>query len=419
MTYLSLLPPLLLLGLTVALGYVSHRSRLRTSVPESWAPTLVSASCLAVIAAFTMERSGPIWDSETYVLMAHAGGLLKGNLAPFCFRILTPAIAHLIPVKLALSFEIINQVSLFGAGLMVYHLLRARGLCGETALLGPCVILLSSFTKFVLWYRFGVDQLALLGIVAVAWALTRRRFGLGAILATISALNKESIFLLIPFAYGELRNLPGHQKSASRRFLATLLFWSGALAAFVVLRVAIPHALGDGPIATVIGFAGLRLSSPKAYCELLLAVPKTFGAIPLILLLAWRSAWPVVQKEPYAAATVAVLLLAGIFGASDYERVYFLAVPFVLIICLRWLERYPPSAKQAAAIAVSHLSLLDVASPPDFMNLNRWFMTNTDWFDIAKYATTVLIWCVVLRLLGLGRQTTDRPSSVVETTSRR
>jgi hypothetical protein len=405
LTYPSLIPSLLLLGLSAALHQLARRSARRATDREGvWRAAAVSAFCLALIDAFTLERSGPIWDSETYVRMASRGGLFTGGMAPFCFRILVPAIARLVPAELPISFELINQLSLWAAGTLLYCLLRARGLRHETALVGPCVLILSSFTKFVLWYRFGVDQLALLAIVAVAWALSERRFKTAALLATIAVPGKESSLLLAPFTYGELAAIPRLRNRPLGRLLVMLLFWSGALAAFVVLRTSIPRLSGVGVIVTITGWAQARLRSPKALCEVVLALPKTFGAIPLVALLAGRRWWPIVRREPYAAVTVGVFVLAAMFGASDYERVYFLAIPFVLLICLPLIEAFPLTPTQAAVALAAHVSLLDVFSPPDFMNLQRWFMTNAGWPDMAVYAVKVLLWAVALRAVGLGRE---------------
>jgi hypothetical protein len=404
----SRLVPAFFLVLGTALECLARRSarQRRASVPAFRAAG-VSAVALAILGAFTVDRSGPIWDSEIYFRMGARGGLLNGGLAPFCFRILTPAVARLLPTGLAVSFELINQVSLWAAGALVYWLLRARGLRHETALVGPCVLILSSFSKFVLWYRFGVDQLALLAVVAVAWALAERRGVIAALLATVAVLGKESILLVAPFAYGELRTGPHGRRNLVHRALVTLAFWAAAIVAFVVSRGTIPHSAGEGIAKTISNWAGARLGSPKAFCELTLAVPKTFGVMPLLMVLGWRRTWAIVRREAYAAATVVTFLLAGIFGASDYERVYFLAVPFVLMICIPMLEQSPLSPKEVVALVAAHVSLLDVFSPPTFMDLPRWFMTNAGWPDLAEYAAKVVLWTVVLKLVGIG--STSKP----------
>jgi len=407
MTASRLVPALFLLMGTALEGFARRSARQQGTHAAALRSAGVSAIALAIIGAFTLDRSGPIWDSAIYVGMAARGDLLNGRLAPFCFRILTPAIARLVPMRLDVSFELLNQVSLWAAGTLVYWLLRARGLRHETALVGPCVLIISSFSKFLLWYRFGVDQLALLAVVAVAWALAERRVVVAALWATVAVLGKESILLVAPFAYGELRAAPGVRRNPAHRVLATLAFWAIPIAGFLVLRVTIPHPAGDGIARTISNWAHERLGSPKAFCELTLAVPKTFGVMPLLMVLSWRRTSAIVRREPYAAATVVAFLLAGIFGATDYERVYFLAIPFVLMICLPLLEPSQLSLKEVAALVAAHVSLLDVFSPPTFMDLPRWFMTNAQWPDLAEYAAKVVLWTVVLKLVGIGR--TSKP----------
>jgi hypothetical protein len=93
-------------------------------------------------------------------------------------------------------------------------------------------------------------------------------------------------------------------------------------------------------------------------------------------------------------ATIVAFVLAGIFGASDYERVYFLALPFVLMIFLPVFEEGRPSAWQITVAVLAQISLLDVFARPDFMTLPRWFMTNTQWLAIAEYSSKVVLWTV-------------------------
>jgi hypothetical protein len=173
------------------------------------------------------------------------------------------------------------------------------------------------------------------------------------------------------------------------------------------LRATIPHSAGEGIAKTISNWAHARLGSPKAFCELTLAVPKTFGVMPLLMILNWRRTLALVRREPYVAATVATFLLAGVFGASDYERVYFLAIPFVLMICLPLLEESRLSPKEVVAMVAAHVSLLDVFSPSNFMDLPHWFMTNAQWPDLAEYYAKVVLWTVVLKLVGIG--STSKP----------
>jgi hypothetical protein len=349
---------------------------------------------------FTPERSPPIWDSVTYFGMASEGGLFAGGTAPFCFRILTPAIARALPLSLPAAFELLNQASIWCAAMLVYRLLRRRGFSPSVALAGPCLLILSAFTKFVVWYRFGVDQLGLLGITAVSWAIVERRFKTAALFASIAVLGKESVLLLAPFLYGELSAPEGSRHPRIRRLFVTLALWLAPLSVFVALRLRIRCDGGAGIVGTIFQWASVRLQSPKATFEMLLALPKTFGAISLVIFSEWKRVWAMIRKEPHLFITILAIIDAGIFGASDYERVYFLALPLVLLVFLRLFEDVGPSHWQIAAFALAQASLLDVFARPDFMDLPRWFMVNTEWSDIAQYAAKVALWWVALLVVG-------------------
>jgi hypothetical protein len=66
------------------------------------------------------------------------------------------------------------------------------------------------------------------------------------------------------------------------------------------------------------------------------------------------------------------------------------------------LEKSQLSPKEVVAMVAAHVSLLDVFSPPTFMNLPRWFMTNAQWPDMVEYTAKVVLWTVVLKLVGIG-----------------
>jgi hypothetical protein len=375
---------------------------LRREADSLWLPGAVSALCLALLGLFTLERSPPVWDSVVYFRMASEGGLFAGETAPFCFRILAPALAKSLPLPLQVSFELMNQACIWGAAMFVYGLLRRSGFSPSIALAGPCLLILSAFTKFVVWYRYGVDQLALLGMAAVMWAIAARRFALTALLASIAVAGKESVLLLAPFLYGELSVPAGRARPRVVRLLFTAAVWLAPVLVFVVLRWRIPSRAGSGLVATIIEWGSARFLSPKATCEMLLALPKTFGAISLVIVCEVKRVWPMIRAKPHVFVAMIVILDAGIFGASDYERVYFLALPLVLLVFLPLVEAIAPDPWQIAAFVLAQASLLDVFAKPDFMDLPRWFMVNTEWPDLALYALKVALCWVALRAAGWG-----------------
>jgi hypothetical protein len=365
-----------------------------------WLPAAVSAVALALLGLFTLERSPPIWDSVVYFRMASPGGLLSGGTAPFCYRILAPALARALPLPLPAAFELLNQVSIWCAAMLLYLLLRRRGFSPGIALVGPCLLILSAFTKFVVWYRFGIDQLALLGVTAVTWAIVEKRFRTAALLASIAVIAKESVLLLAPFLYGELPFNGDRPRPRIHRLLSTIALWAAPVAVFIALRSRIRCTEGSGIVETIWQWASIRLQSPKAAVEMLLALPKTFGAVSLVILSEYRTVWPMIRKEPHVFVTILAFIDAGIFGASDYERVYFLSLPLVLIVFLHLLESMRSRPWKLAVFVVAQASLLDVFAKPDFMDLPRWFMVNTQWPDLALYGAKVTLWWGALWAVG-------------------
>lgn len=407
----NLLGPILLLGMSATLFGVARRGRKNQEAYALWQSGAVSGLCLALLGLFTLERSPPIWDSVVYFGMASKGGLFSGGTAPFCFRILVPAVAKALPLPLPAAFELLNQGCLWGAAMFVYSLLRRSGFSPNVALAGPCLLILSAFAKFVVWYRYGVDQLAILGITAVTWAIVARRFALSALLASIVVLGKESVLLLAPFLYGELSVPTGRLPPRVARLLVTVAWWLAPLLAFAILHWSIPCHAGSGVVATIVDWGSARFLSPKATCEMLLALPKTFGAVSLIILCEAKRVWPMVRARPHVFVAIIVILDAGIFGASDYERVYFLSLPLVLLVLMPLLEAIAPSPWQIAVFVLAQASLLDVFAKPDFMDLPRWFMVNTEWGDLALYALKVALWWIALRAVGWGAETPPRKDS--------
>jgi len=391
MSYASLLVPILFLWAAAPLLRLAGLPRAAG----------VSAMCLSVIGFFTLDRSAPLWDSETYVRMA-SDGVFVGRLSPFCFRIVMPAIARASPFPLAITFEVVNQLSLWASAVLIYRLLSKRRLTEAGALAAPCFLILSSFTKFVIWYRFGVDQLAILGLIAVTVALVERRFVIASLLAAFFVLEKESVLLLAPFSFGSLRASPRLAGRRLHHIVATVALWALPVALLIAVRTFIRHE-GPGIVETIVSWARARALSPKAYCEGLLALPKAFGAIPLIMCLMWRRTGAIFRREPYLPLTIGTFVLAGVFGASDYERVYFLCLPFVLMVFLPMIAELGLSWWQAAILALAQVSLLDVFARPDFLELPRWFMVNTRWKDLNEYAFKVAFWVIALRFAGFGR----------------
>src|SRR6185503_21327750 len=95
----------------------------------------------------------------------------------------------------------------------------------------------------------------------------------------------------------------------------TALLWALPLALFLALGKWIPAHQGTGFLETVAYWTRLRIGSLKAPTEIVLALPKTFGALALVLALSWRSSLRAFRADPAGSAVIAVFLLLGMLAA--------------------------------------------------------------------------------------------------------
>lgn len=139
-------------------------------------------------------------DHFHYFAMAEEPG--ETHRAPFCYRLLTPTLARLMPFGLADSFYFLTVIFLIGTGVLVYYIametVRERGL----ALAGIALFYsLSAGAKFCL-YDFWLVEPALFFFSALSILLLLRRHDRWlSITLALAVLAKESALFLIPLVY--------------------------------------------------------------------------------------------------------------------------------------------------------------------------------------------------------------------------
>jgi len=74
----------------------------------------------------TAAFADPGWDRHLYIEMARRGPF-DFHLAPYCWRILEPALAAALPFDLQASFMTVTLAALVGLGAAVYGLVRTAG----------------------------------------------------------------------------------------------------------------------------------------------------------------------------------------------------------------------------------------------------------------------------------------------------
>jgi len=187
----------------------------RSPTPGEWWNALaVSLSAMTAVALLSALRFGVVpypsavyaaWDQNRYIAMAlhpfSANPLV--HQAPFAWRILTPLLAHVLPLPFKDSFYAINFVALALVGPFVYGWLRSAGRphsSAAAATLGFYGLYWGPW--FVSWDYFLTDGIGLLVTAIGLWLLLRRgvRWWVFSLVVAAGSLNKESaLFLLLPY----------------------------------------------------------------------------------------------------------------------------------------------------------------------------------------------------------------------------
>ena len=182
----------------------SHRSPLWVG----YAIPLVSLLALAGVVRAHGQLPYPnisyiTWDHYKYIAMAMSplGADPLVHQAPFCWRILTPWLVHILPLSVTTGFWVVTVAGLALATLGLMWFLRALGLSHAAAVAGGLAfVLLPQATGFTLWDYMLVDPLALaLQVIAMACAVSRRGPWLVCALA-LNAFAKETVLFAALFA---------------------------------------------------------------------------------------------------------------------------------------------------------------------------------------------------------------------------
>lgn len=290
------------------------------------------------------------WDHHKYVWMATENPL-DFHIAPFCWRILVPALAKALPFDLEWSFFLISFAGVWMTGVAVYSLalqLFPSPPYGFVAML--IWVSLGWAGKLVLRNLWLPDSLGFFFVALAVYAVLARRDALFVVSVALGVLAKESVFFVVPLYY-TLRTDRWIDLRLLKR--CALLALPAALL-LVLVRVFIP-ALNADPVYLSTLPETVRIvqegSSSYDYLELFRSVGLerlrntsawdlytysvgTFGVILLLPLFALRRAGVLFLRFlPFL-----LLVYTQLLFAVNTERLLVLAFPAVLLMALAGIE---------------------------------------------------------------------------------
>ena len=372
-------------------GETRTRSPLR--IPSRFSPWLteylvvLASSALAVALLVvrtdlktigTAAFADPGWDRHLYIEMARRGPF-DFRLAPYCWRILEPALAASLPLGLQASFMTVTFAALAGLGVAIYGLVRTAGFSPSHAV----VALLLFFSlgwgpKFVVSDFWVPDALGTLFVVLALIFALRKRPVETAITLAAGVLAKESVLFVAPLFY----TLHARSLVDWRQLRTALLVVAPAVVVLVALRLLIPAANGDAAYTATMPPVISRfpeLFPPYSYADRFKEIAResrwahrswadfdTFFTDPFGIAVLALALIGIVRKPLFAArlAPFVVLVYSQLLFATDTQRLIVLAFPALALLAMPGLDavaswlRVRPVVFLPAALALFALVLV-------------------------------------------------------------
>jgi hypothetical protein len=259
------------------------------------------------------------------------------TVAPWGYRVLTPALVHLLPLDVVRGLEALTFAGLLASALLLAVFLRRLGHGDATILAAVAAFPFLGPAVEVVQFPYLVEPLTLaLEVAFLACLAGSGRTGVLALIAVLGALSKELQVLLVPLVYFARVEADGRRAALRKTAVVAL----AALAATVLVRTWTPLpalALGRPPVEAVL--AAWRRDWPETWRGALM-----LGLTPLALAGACLPrARPFLRRYGYGLAVTVLVPFAAfvnvgdprvIFFGKNTERLLVYAIPLLLPLAL-------------------------------------------------------------------------------------
>jgi len=325
----------------------------RASIVGAGALVAVSLGALSLRTARLLPPDPAFYlpaDHHIYAFMAsHPVG--EFHVAPWCWRILGPALAAGSGLPADRAFEVITSLSLAATALLMFFILRRLRIDLHLSLLGILLFMsLGYATKFNIYDFWLSDPLAF-AFTSAAFLFVLLGWDVAfAICLAVGVLVKESVFFAVALHYG----LRARRPIDARTALNTATLALPALAVLLSIRAAIPAWNGRQDYLATLPFpirrnartvpsydvsTVLTLTIQRRHLgETLLRTLTAFGAVVPVLAVVgvYSTRRFAVRLLPFV-----VLVLSQLLFAQDTQRLVVLAFPALIVLAvfgLRWLR---------------------------------------------------------------------------------
>ncbi len=348
---------------------------------------VIIVSAVAALFAFATIPPRQTFTPDNLAYFDMASG--KPAQAPFCFRILVPSIARLLPLSPPIALRLITYVCMAGVYLCGLYLCRLEGINLAASFGGLLLFYCSRPHLFTYYNPYLTDAAGWLAIFGLCITFVKRRYSYFIVIAAIGALVRESA--LFPCAAWLLNH-------RTRR-----------LAAFLAIP-AVAFLLPRFLVHSQQGYTGYLVSGVTAQSGL--SVKVVFYS----LFMSWGGLWIIAcygitrcSKELMALAaalSIGAIASSVVITNGDYERMLGVLAPMILVASAKTLQ----VARHASPLA---LRLLLCVMPVQFLFGNHYVLPTGDHVYKIGLAISTLLTTGIATLLVvlLVTKRMQRPAS--------
>jgi hypothetical protein len=251
-------------------------------------------------------------------------------VAPFCWRVVTPFLASILPFSTITNFTVLAFLSNWLSLIMLYTLLRQLGFNKKLSVIGMFFYTGIFWTaKFSFYSPAYIDYQTQLFILLILLLMEWEKYWWIVPIMCIGVLQKESILIYGVVPYSHFASRKGWISWTSISYLVALL-----VVPFLTIITA--HALIT-PInnySPLVVFHYLKgLLNPGFWPRFLLAIFSGLGLLPLIILFRLKVSVEFLSRNFHWL----IVIIAGtalLFGGSDKARLFLYMLPAIIVCAL-------------------------------------------------------------------------------------
>jgi len=272
---------------------------------------------------------------------------IVGQIAPWCYRILTPYIASLLPYQTLSNFRVLAFLSNVLSIVIFALILQVLRFPFATRLFGILLYTGSFWTlKFSFYSPAFIDYQTQLLLLLIIYFTIRRLYVPLPFLFLIAALQKESLAAYSVFSVVHLLRYDDRSRTWIRAALVLAILVVPFATLFIVRSVIdAPNPQSPRVILKHLG----RALDLRFWPVLLQAAFSGLGVIPVVLLVNYQS-WVRFLRRHSEWVVYALISLAFLFGGADKARLFLYVLPLAAILAVRSISTFERDASPAKLV---------------------------------------------------------------------